>query len=97
MEKFMVNPNIDMYFGIRVTKDTKLEHKSDLAEQTVENLVLRSTTKVTGEGYYSEYRSTIQLSEGDVLILDGERGYIKPVEKMVTVEEAIALLECVKE
>ena len=90
MEKFINKPSIDMYAGIKVTKDTKLKYKNDNVRQTLENLLFKSTTKVKGVGYESEYRTTIHLNEGDVLIFEGEgRGYIKPVEDFVTVSEAI--------
>jgi hypothetical protein len=52
-------------------------------------LVFRSVTKVTGEGYKSTYNTVIQLNEGDVLILDGDRGYVKPVDSFVSIREAI--------
>lgn len=98
MEKFINKPSIDMYPGIRVTKDTKLEYKNDNVDQVLEGLVFKSITKVTGEGYESTYHTTIQLKEGDVLIFENEgRGYIKPVEHFVTVAEAIEELECIKE
>lgn len=90
MEKFINKPSIDMYAGIRVTKDTKIEYKNDNVKQTLKNLLFKSITKVKGEGFESEYRTTIHLKEGDVLIFEDEgRGYIKPVEDFVTVSEAI--------
>ena len=98
MQKFINKPSIDMLAGIKVTKDTTLEYKNDNVDQTLKNLVLKSKTIVKGEGYKSEYRTTIQLNEGDVLIFEEEgRGYIKPVEEFVTVEEAIEELNYIKE
>lgn len=98
MQKFISKPSIDMYAGIKVDKDTTLEYKNDNVEQTVKDLVFKSITKVKGEGYVSEYHTTIQLNEGDVLLLEDEgRGYIKPVESFVTVEEAIEELEHIKD
>lgn len=98
MEKFIRKPSIDMYVGITVDKDTKLEFKNDYVDQTLENLVFKSKTKVTGEGYESIYDTTIELKEGDVLLLEEEsRGYIKPVDSFVKVEEAIEELNCIKE
>lgn len=87
---FIRKPSIDLYPGIRVDKDTKLEYKTEDAEQKVENLVMHSITKVKGVGYESTYDTTIQLEEGDILIFEEEgRGYIKPVGQFVTIEEAI--------
>lgn len=98
MQKFMRKPDIDMYAGIKVSKDTTLEYKNDNVEQTLENLVFRSVTKVSGENYESVYDTTIYLNEGDVLIFEEEgRGYIKPVEDFMTVAEAIEELQCIKD
>ena len=97
MQKFISKPSIDMYGGIKVTKDTTLEYKNENVEQVLKDLVFKSKTIVKGEGYESEYNTTIQLKEGDVLIFEEEgRGYIKPVEQFVTVEEAIEELEHIK-
>lgn len=97
MQKFINKPSIDMLAGIKVTKDTELEYKNDNVEQTLKDLVFKSITKVKGEGYESEYHTTIYLNEGDVLIFEEEgRGYVKPVEQFVTVGEAIEELEHIK-
>jgi hypothetical protein len=98
MEVFIRRPNIDLYGGIRVTKDTEMEYKNENVQQTLKNLVLHSVTKVTGEGYESTYDTTIHLNEGDVLVFEAEgRGYIKPVEPMVSIQEAIDDLENIKD
>ena len=98
MEVFICRPNIDLYGGIRVTKETELEYKSENVQQTVKDLVFHSVTKKTGEGYESTWESTIQLNEGDVLLFEEEgRGYIKPVEPMVSIREAIDDLENIKD
>ena len=98
MQKFINKPSIDMYSGIKVTKDTEFEYKNENVDQALKDLVLKSITKVNGEGYESTYNTTIYLKEGDILIFEEEgRGYIKPVEPFMTVEEAIKELECIKE
>ena len=95
---FVRKPSIDLYPGIRVTKDTVLEYKNENVKQKLENLVFRSVTKVKGDCYKSKYDTTIQLQEGDILIFEEEgRGYIKPVEPFVTIEEAIADFENIKD
>ena len=95
---FIKRPSIDLYPGIRVTKETELEYKNEHVKQTVKDLVLHSVTKVKGEGFKSKYDTTIFLEEGDILIFEDEgRGYIKPVEGFVTIEEAIADLENIKD
>ena len=98
MQRFIRKPSIDMYAGIKVTKDTVLEYKNENVKQTIKDLVLHSVTKVKGEGYKSKYDTTIQLKEGDVLIFEDEgRGYIKPVEEFVTIAEAIEDLDNIKD
>lgn len=98
MQLFIRKPNIDLLPGIRITKDTVLEYKNENVKQTIKDLVLHSVTKVTGDGYKSKYDTTIQLNEGDVLVFEEEgRGYIKPVESFVTIEEAIDDLNNIKD
>jgi hypothetical protein len=98
MEVFIRKPSIDMYGGIRVTKDTVLEYSNENVQQKVENLVFHSVTKVSGEGYESTYDTTIHLNEGDILVFEEEgRGYIKPVEQFVTIAEAIEELTNIKD
>lgn len=90
MKIFIRKPLIDLVSGVKVTKDTKLDYKNDNVEQTVNNLVLHTVTKVKGEGYEGLYDTTVYLEEGDVLVFEEEgRGYIKPLDNFVTVEEAI--------
>ena len=95
---FIRKPSIDLYPGIKVTKDTVLEYKNENVKQKLNNLVFTSVTKVKGDCYKSKYETTIQLQEGDILIFEEEgRGYIKPVEPFVTIEEAIADYENIKD
>lgn len=97
-QRFIKKPSVEMYAGIKVTKDTKLTYESENVKQTLEDLVLHSITNVKGEGFESTYVSTIYLKEGDVLIFEEEgRGYIKPLEEFMSVNEAIKELECVKD
>lgn len=98
MQLFIRRPNIELLTGIRITKDTELEFKNDNVEQTIKDLVLHSVTTVEGNGFKSKYDTTIQLAEGDVLVFEEEgRGYIKPVEDFVTIEEAIDDLTNIKD
>lgn len=98
MKRFIKKPNIDMYAGIQVDKDTTLEYKNENVQQTLKDLVFHSITKVKGENFESVYDTTIYLSVGDILVFEEEgRGYIKPVEELVTVGEAIEELNCIKD
>lgn len=96
MQNFIRKPDIDLYAGIKVNKETELEYRNDNVEQTLKGLVFHSITNVKGENYESTYDTTIQLKEGDVLIFEEEgRGYIKPVDDFVTVAEAVEELKCI--
>ena len=87
---FIRKPSVDLLPGIRVGKETVLEYKNEHVEQRLENLVFHSITKVKGQSFESVQDTTIYLNEGDVLVYEEEgRGYIKPVEEFVTIEEAI--------
>lgn len=98
MQKYIMKPSIELYPGIKVDKDTVLEFKRENVEQTVKDLKLRSITKVKGDGVDAVYDITVELEEGDILIYEEDgRGYIKPVEPIVTVEEAIEDLMVIKE
>lgn len=98
MKVFIQRPSVELHPGIVVDKDTVFEYKNEHVEQTLKDLVLHSITKVRGENFESVYDTTIQLQEGDVLIYEEEgRGYIKPVEKFVTIAEAIEELACIKD
>ena len=89
-QRFIRKPSIDMYAGIKVTKETAFTYENENVQQTLKDLVFHSVTKVKGENFESVYDTTIYLSEGDVLVFEEEgRGYIKPVEEFVTVSEAI--------
>lgn len=95
---FIRKPSIDLYPGIRVDKDTVLEYKNENVKQELKNLVFHSITKVKGEEFKSKYDTTIYLKEGDILVFEEEgRGYIKPVEQFVTIEEAIEDLTNIKD
>lgn len=98
MQVFIRKPNIELLTGVRVTKETKLEFKTETVQQTVENLVLHTVSTIKGEGFESTNDTTIYLNEGDVLVFEEEgRGYIKPVVDFVTITEAIDDLTNIKD
>lgn len=96
-KSFIRQPSIDMYAGIIVSKDTDEIFENEHVKQTIKDLVMISEMRDKGEGYESVYNVKVFLEEGDVLIYDENRGYIKPVERFVTVPEAIEELRCVHE
>ena len=96
--KLIRQPSIDMEAGIKVDKDTVIEFENDNVKQTIKDLVLHSVMSIKGEGYESTQDTKIFLEEGDVLVFEEKgRGYIKPVERFMTVDEAIEELKCVLE
>ena len=97
MQNFMMKPSIDMFTGIKVTKDTEFTYENEHTKQTVKDLVLHSVATTEGEGYTSTYDATIYLQEGDVLLFEEGRGWIKPVQDFMTVKEVIKELECIKD
>lgn len=98
MQVFVQRPSVDLFPGIRVTKDMVIDYENEKVKQTVNDLVFRSVTKVTGKNFESVNDTTIYLEEGDILIFEEEgRGYIKPVEPFVTIDEAMEDLANVKD
>ena len=98
MKNFIMKPSIDLYPGIRVEKNTYLEYKNKNVRQTVKDLVFHSVSRVKGDGFRSKYDTTIELKEGDILLFEEDgRGYIKPVEPFVSIEEAIEDLSNIKD
>ena len=97
MEVFIKKPCIDMFCGIRVTKDTDLTYEHENVKQTVKDLVLHTVATAKGEGYESVIDTKVYLNEGDILVYEEEgRGYIKPVEEVMTVTDAIEELKCIE-
>ena len=98
MKRFIRRPNIELLTGIRVDKDTKIDFENENVKQKIENLILHSVTTIKGEGYASTNYTTIYLNDGDVLIFEEDgRGYIKPVEDFVSIDEAIEDLTNIKD
>lgn len=96
MKLFMLKPDISLYPGIQVDKDTVLEHHTENADQTLKDLVFHSVQRVKGENYEGMYDTTIQLKEGDILIFDDGK-YVKPVEKFVSIREAMEDIHSMEE
>ena len=93
-----MKPSVDLYPGVKVDKDTKLEYKTENVTQKIEDLKFHSVINVKGDGFTSVYDTTVELKEGDILIFEENgRGYIKPVEGFMTIEEAIEELENIKD
>lgn len=83
-------PQPEVYYGVKVTKRTKLEYKNDFVEQKLENLVLYTKQNVVTEDFKTHIETELYLKEGDLILLEeGHRGYFKPSEvKFGTIQEA---------
>lgn len=98
MEKFIQDPSAEVLIGLKVEKNTKIKFKNQYVEQKIENLKLYTKQTIKGQGYKSTINTEIKLKKGDVLLFEEEqRGYIKPVENFVSINDGIEILECVKE
>lgn len=98
MQNFIRKPSVDLMPGIRVTNDTALVFDNENVNQVIRDLELHTVMVIKGEGYESKSETTIYLEEGDVLLFEEDgRGYIKPVEGFVTIEEAIDDLTNIKD
>ena len=98
MQIFIRKPSVDLYPGVKVDKDTVLDYENENVKQSLKGLEFRSVMKVKGENFEGVYDTTIHLAEGDILVFEEKgRGYIKPVEPFVTIEEAIDDLVNIKD
>lgn len=98
MQKFIRKPSIEFYPGVRVDKDTVLEFKNENVEQSLKDLVLHTVATTKAAAYDATHITNIYLEEGDILVFEEDgRGYIKPVESFVTLDEAIDDLTSIKE
>ena len=99
MQKFVFKPSVELIPGVKVTKDTVLEYEREGIKQTVRDLILHTSFVQKGEGYDTASETNVYLEEGDILVFEEEgRGYIKPAgNTVVTIENAIKDLECIKD
>lgn len=97
MRKFIFKPDITLYSGVLVTKDTKLEYKNKNVKQKLENLKLEMTTHTKENNYVAKSQLVFNLSDGDILLFDEEVGYQVPRVPMSTIEDAIVDIEALKD
>ena len=96
MRKFIFKPDITLYSGVQVNKDTKLEYKNDNVDQKLENLTLVMTTYTKENNYEARSNLTFHLNEGDILLFDEEVGYQVPRVPMSTLKDALTDLEAIQ-
>ena len=98
MQNFIRRPSVDLMPGIIVTRETALEFENENVKQVIRDFQLHTVMVIEGEGYKSKSETTVYLEAGDVLLFEPDgRGYIKPVEGFVTIEEAIDDLTNIKD
>lgn len=107
MEKvryYIMKPNLRLFGGIEVTKDTEFECYNDdkTVHQTLKDLVL--TTEIVKESNYrddkgKEYHSkeesklVTDVAEGTILIWNEQIGYTILGSDMVTLDEGVSMLK----
>lgn len=96
MRKFILKPDITLYNGVQVNKETKLEYKNENVEQKLENLVLEMTTYTKENNYEIRSNLTFHLSEGDILLFDEEVGYQVPRVPMTTLKNALEDIDAIQ-
>lgn len=91
-------PQPDVYYGLRVKKDTKQEFQNDFVKQKIENLVLYTEYEIKNENFKSTVKNELYLQEDDLLLLEEDnRGFFMPKEiKFGSIDEAIEEMNFIK-
>lgn len=91
---FVEQPNISLFQGIKVNKDTVRNYINDTVEQEIKNLQLETIITEDGTNGINSYsRKTylkINLNEGDILLFDKDKGFYLPTYPISTIEDAIS-------
>lgn len=97
-EVYVPIPKPDVYYGIKVSKDTKLDFKNDFVNQKIEDLVLYTDYTIESDKFKSEIKNELKLEEGDLLLLEEDnRGYFMPKEiRFGSIDEAIDEMHFIK-
>lgn len=100
MKNYIKNPDVTIYKGIEVDKNTKLkfEREDGKVKQELKNLEFVQYERREADNFESETNTKIHLKEGMIVLFEDEkRGYVVPVERYVTIGEALEDLECIKD
>lgn len=97
MRKFIFKPDITLYEGIQVFKDTELSYENENVKQELKDLTLNIKMTEEKDNYSSKTDLTIHLESGDILLYEEERGYFLPSIPMSTIKEGIEDLEALKD
>lgn len=97
MNKFIFKPDITLYSGVQVNKDTTLEYKNDNVVQSLKDLTLEMTTYAKENNYEARSNLVFHLNEGDILLFDEEVGYQVPRVPMSTLKDALTDIEALQD
>ena len=96
-KQYVRTPDITIVPGFKVTKKTKLRNESKNGWETIENLVFTKYEKIETEQYTTETKTVVPLKEGQVILVNGEQGFVVPLEGFKTLDEAIEDYKAMKE
>ena len=87
MKKFYITPDITGYPGLIVKKETEKTFEGEGISQTLKDLTLITKLTEKGDNYDSTSIAHVYLNEGDIVLFDEKKGYIKPAIQMQTAKE----------
>nr|DAS65356.1 MAG TPA: hypothetical protein [Bacteriophage sp.] len=100
LEKFVEQPELSIFEGVKVSKDTERSFKNDAVEQELKDLKLETIITEDGSNGINTYsRKTylkINLNEGDILLFNEEKGFYLPTYPVSTIEDAISDINSLK-
>lgn len=98
MKQYVKTPDVTVFRGFEVTKDTKIEFKSKNGKQKIENLLYTRWEKIESKDFTQEIKTKVPLKEGTIILFQGdEQGYVVPMEQFKLIDEAIEDYEAMKE
>jgi len=91
-------PQPNVYYGIKVNKNTKQEFKNEFVNQRIEDLVLYTDYELKNDNFKSVVKNELYLHEGDLLLLEEDnRGFFMPKEvKFGSIDEAVEEMNFIK-
>ena len=100
MKRFLIKPDIDIFEGIIVNKDTDISYKNERVQQEIKELKLKSKIITRDSNGINNYESktdlTIYLNDGDILLFDENRGYYLPATPMQTIGDVVEDMQALK-
>ena len=100
MKNLILIPNCEIYKGYIVDENTTLEYENNdkTIKQKLSNLEFTQIQIVNTPEYTTETKTIIHLKKGMTVLFENEqRGYVVPVNRYVTIKEAIQELDYIKD